>query len=89
MELVSAREFQIVYEGRRRLMHLRATSPELAAAWVESLRRAAPLWLSGRAAGAGTAPLLHGGRLSPEEQAREGAAGAKSTLCEPLLYYKR
>ena len=41
VELVGRFEFQIVYEGRRRLMHLRAPSPELAVSWVESLRRAA------------------------------------------------
>ena len=75
VELVGRFEFQIVYEGRRRLMHLRAPSPELAVSWVESLRRAAPLWLTGREAGAGAAPLLHSGRLPPEERRGERSAG--------------
>lgn len=75
VELVGRSEFQIVYEGRRRLMHLRAPSPELAVSWVESLRRAAPLWLTGREAGAGAAPLLHSGRLPPNERREEQSAG--------------
>ena len=41
VDLISPLEFQIVYEGRRRLMHLRAATAPLAAAWVDSLRRAA------------------------------------------------
>lgn len=43
VDLLSPLEFQIVYEGRRRLMHLRAPTAALAATWVESLRRAAAL----------------------------------------------
>ena len=43
VELIRPLEFQIVYEGRRRLMHLRAATAALATAWVEALRSVAPL----------------------------------------------
>ena len=40
---VGAREFQVVYEGRRRVLHLRAAEPQLAQEWVSALRRTASI----------------------------------------------